>query len=111
MGYDVDEIEVAARNALGRHGVGLREAHDALLGILLDNLRLVQKLDLAIRRDGVLVTLPNGITTAHPGLRPRDQAIRRAMLVAKELGVVVQQPGLTARTGEYDDLLRGYRRV
>jgi hypothetical protein len=65
----------------------------------------------ALALDGPLVVLPNGIKTAHPALRPRDVAIRRALGLAKELGVVQQQPPMAAEESPYAELLKGYRRA
>jgi hypothetical protein len=111
MGIDVTAIEEKARKALSEHGVGLAPANQALLTILIGNLNLIRELDAALAQDGPLVVLPNGIKTAHPALRPRDVAIRRALGLAKELGVVQQQPPMTAEESPYTELLKGYRRA
>jgi hypothetical protein len=100
MGIDVTAIEEKARKALSEHGVGLAPANQALLTILIGNLNLIRELDAALAQDGPLVVLPNGIKTAHPALR-----------LAKELGVVQQQPPMAAEESPYAELLKGYRRA
>ncbi len=88
MGYDINLIEQEAIKLLESRPQGINEHDKALLSILLYNLRMIVTFDELIDRDGLLVTLPNSIVTAHPALRPRDSSIRRAMTISKDLGLV-----------------------
>jgi phage terminase small subunit len=92
MGYDIQSIESEAVSLLEARPEGLNQHDKALLSILLDNLRMVSVFDDAINRDGPLVKLPNSIVTAHPALRPRDNSIRRAVMISKELGLISTKP-------------------
>ena len=107
MGYTIDTIATQATALLKSRPEGLSEHDRALLTIMLDNLEMVHKFDEALRRDGPLVTLPNSIVTAHPAIRPRDNCIRRALQIAKDLGLLASKPIHSSGDSPLSNFLRG----
>ena len=107
MGYTIDTIATQATALLVSRPEGLSEHDRALLTIMLDNLEMIHKFDEALRRDGPLVTLPNSIVTAHPAIRPRDNCIRRALQIAKDLGLLASKPIHSSSDSTLTDFLRG----
>ena len=107
MGYTIETIATQAIALLESRPEGLSEHDRALLTIMLDNLGMVHKFDEALRRDGPLVTLPNSIVTAHPAIRPRDNCIRRALQIAKDLGLLASKPIHSSSDSPLSNFLRG----
>jgi phage terminase small subunit len=110
LSFDLEAIEREVCAMLDSQTTGAGEVDKALLGVLLENFRLLASLDRSIREDGEVIVLGNRCKAVHPAVRARDTTIRRIVMLCRELGVDLRRPAQES-TSPYAELLKGYRRA